>query len=943
MHKHLKLWGITLSLLAFIVTLHAQSYVNVQSYGANGDGITDDTSAIQSALNTGNTIYFPKTASYYKVTGSLSYSGHKIISNGAIIKADDVDFDILTVQNTHGIYIGDLSIEYPAEQTTLNLAKDPLTISNCTDIVIERVFLKNGGSLLLTECYDGIIRESQIINSAYMAFFISKSEYIILENCYSEKSMSAFRTEQSENIIIRNNTAEDSSMGIRIEDSTTVMVKDNLLRYCLDGVIIYGPCSGYAYPTTDITIQGNTLYHCYKAITPNKDEPYANTACGFSMATKMFVEDSLFLNNIVIGNDESTLLTDLSSNVVFNTAVLTTGEVRTDTTGTSYYTTVPYANYAYVYKSDGQMPVDWLFYINFPSGVDISNEDVLTMDTYWGGNTMWENDVMAFKLYSDVDRSNLICEIPLYMPYKESPMSAILWVPDGVNVSSVKCLEILRKKSDPTVGTICISDIRKGLKAKVGYLHSFLGDDAFNITLDSNAFIDHTYDWVNRKRYTSPDPTVITGSGITGTTAQRPASPCLDWRYYDTDLENPVSWNGSNWLDVNTFWMSEKVNEAIKFNASSYINLGDDDRMDIDEYTIEGWVKATSTSGRLIYQGDYYSSHRGYLIQFYNNQVYGYQSVGGNFYAVAVNSTNYPADGNYHHVALTFSYNGTTSIAKIYVDGTLCETRSATGSPDYPGTTDIIKMGENFNGYLRNWNFHPRVLSQSELTGICDNFNNRLYAYWRFNEANGDAEIKDYSVFGTVGTTSINVGSFSSMDEDTCRVAGRVGNGIEFDATGYVDLGNNSDLNVNNYTICAWILPTSQYVAARHIIERGSTSTPNGYLMQLYSDNRLYGYQSVGGNFYAVLVRYAFPHDSEFHHVAQAFSYDGTTSTLKLYIDGVLVDTASVTGAPDLPSTGIKCGSGFVGTIDEVKFFTRTLSSDEIEKEYLSIPDGNYL
>ncbi len=49
------------------------SYVTPQMYGAKGDGISDDTSAVQAALNTGQSVYIPKGV--YKV-------GKLIISNG---------------------------------------------------------------------------------------------------------------------------------------------------------------------------------------------------------------------------------------------------------------------------------------------------------------------------------------------------------------------------------------------------------------------------------------------------------------------------------------------------------------------------------------------------------------------------------------------------------------------------------------------------------------------------------------------------------------------------------------------------------------------------------------------------------------------------------------------------------------------------------------------
>lgn len=50
--------------------MHADYVLNVKDYGAQGDGTTDDTAAIQTALNKGGTIYFPPGR--YKTTAKLS-------------------------------------------------------------------------------------------------------------------------------------------------------------------------------------------------------------------------------------------------------------------------------------------------------------------------------------------------------------------------------------------------------------------------------------------------------------------------------------------------------------------------------------------------------------------------------------------------------------------------------------------------------------------------------------------------------------------------------------------------------------------------------------------------------------------------------------------------------------------------------------------------------
>jgi len=81
----------------------SQSTFNVQSYGARGDGVTDDTTAVQSAINTARnagsgTVYFPASAGCYMVNtltfySNLSYTGEsqsvcvKSISDSANIVA----------------------------------------------------------------------------------------------------------------------------------------------------------------------------------------------------------------------------------------------------------------------------------------------------------------------------------------------------------------------------------------------------------------------------------------------------------------------------------------------------------------------------------------------------------------------------------------------------------------------------------------------------------------------------------------------------------------------------------------------------------------------------------------------------------------------------------------------------------------------------------------
>ena len=57
--------------------------VNVKSYGATGDGVTDDTDAIQAALNAGRVIYFPQPSEHYVVSEMLHIGWNGTIITGS--------------------------------------------------------------------------------------------------------------------------------------------------------------------------------------------------------------------------------------------------------------------------------------------------------------------------------------------------------------------------------------------------------------------------------------------------------------------------------------------------------------------------------------------------------------------------------------------------------------------------------------------------------------------------------------------------------------------------------------------------------------------------------------------------------------------------------------------------------------------------------------------
>ena len=91
--------------VATTVQAKLRQTISVMDFGATGDGVTDDTTAIQNAINAGKRIYFP--------TGTYKFSKLQINHDGCILVGDGQKATVLTSTATSG------SIIYNPDQATI--------------------------------------------------------------------------------------------------------------------------------------------------------------------------------------------------------------------------------------------------------------------------------------------------------------------------------------------------------------------------------------------------------------------------------------------------------------------------------------------------------------------------------------------------------------------------------------------------------------------------------------------------------------------------------------------------------------------------------------------------------------------------------------------------------------------------------------------------------
>ena len=289
--------GLAINLMILILSIgaNAESILNVRDFGAKGDGTTDDTKAIQSAINNASpilmtTIYFPKgiynIASYTTTTNFLENYCLKLHSNlsikgdgdGSIIRLADHTFDKKdTAANGHIFYgkvvqnvnFSDLLIDmngsnnlvplnvfknYSAIFTSVgeNYHINNITVKNCSGTNMIDI-MSDGDNLLIENC--------RFINGGnYVGNSKPNNGQIDFSFVYSEWTNTIIRNNfiQQQNIEI---ALENYTGGIELHGSGSSAV-NNYVEGCWPGIYI----TSIKGPLENITVQNNKFLKCVTGI-----------------------------------------------------------------------------------------------------------------------------------------------------------------------------------------------------------------------------------------------------------------------------------------------------------------------------------------------------------------------------------------------------------------------------------------------------------------------------------------------------------------------------------------------------------------------------------------------------------------------------------------------------------------------------------------------------
>lgn len=374
------------------------------------------------------------------------------------------------------------------------------------------------------------------------------------------------------------------------------------------------------------------------------------------------------------------------------------------------------------------------------------------------------------------------------------------------------------------------------------------------------------------------------------------------------------------------------------------------------EASLFTWMKATSVSTQQGIVGDMTGGDTPGMYALYLGTTAGKVNAtwNGSFSNFCPGNQTLTA-GLWYHVGFVRTGSSGNWTCKMYVNGVLDNT--TTGITYNPASTLNFTIGKTgtreFGGSLDEVRVYNRALSDAEVKGLYDvgesdkvntsvsqaqgtgRLDSGLAGYWKLDDGSGTSAI-DASTNGSTGT----------LTGGPTWTTGQIGSAVDFDGTDdYITMGDNDLYGPStDFTIAAWInqdtITTFQCIFCKDTRQVGAEQFR--FSVGESVNGKLYyatGVESVGGS--TLLTAGTWYH--------AVITKSSATGLLTLYLNGVSDGSAAVGSAPSSNTSNAKIGSRdnanaseyWNGKIDEVRFYNRGLSAEEVVQLYrLTSPTG---